>query len=268
MPIASNGAAAIGYPAPLSAVDLVAPIPRRIRAQLGGRIVVDTISARYLWEWPYYPQYLIPMQDIDPAFAVEEGDVHHLSRGTVASVGLRVGDMHRPRAGRRYVESRIDELVGLVRFDWDALDAWFEEDEQVFVHPRNPYVRVDALRSSRLVRVEKLGVPLAESAATVMVFETGLPTRYYFDRSAVDFSHLVPTDTTTACPYKGRTTAYWSVKIAGETHLDLAWAYDFPTRQLLPIAGLVAFYSEKVDVSIDGVQQPQPTTHFFSEGLT
>ena len=105
-------------------------------------------------------------------------------------------------------------------------------------------------------------VVLAESDATVMVFETSLPTRYYFDRGAVDFSRLVPSATVTACPYKGRTSAYWSMAIGDEVHPDLAWSYDFPTRQLLPVAGLVAFYDEQVDVTIDGVAQPRPVTHF------
>jgi uncharacterized protein (DUF427 family) len=177
-------------------------------------------------------------------------------------VGLRVDEVERMPAGRRYEESRIPELVGHIRFEWDALDAWFEEDEQVFVHPRNPYVRVDALRSSRRVRVEKDGMVLADSPSPVMVFETGLPTRYYVDRSAVDFSHLVPSQTVTACPYKGRTTGYWSVRTGDGEYPDLAWSYDFPTRQLLPITGLVAFYDEQVDVFIDGVAQPRPTTHF------
>ena len=130
------------------------------------------------------------------------------------------------------------------------------------MHPRSPYTRVDALRSTRRVRVELEGVVLAESAATVMVFETGLPTRYYFDRTAVHYSHLVPTDTVTACPYKGVTSAYWSARVGDEVHPDLAWAYDFPTRQLLPIAGLVAFYNEEVDLSIDGERLERPVTHF------
>ena len=96
-----------------------------------------------------------------------------------------------------------------------------------------------------------------------MVFETGLPTRYYLDRSAVDFTHLRPTDTVTPCPYKGRTSAYWSVEAGGELHPDLAWSYDFPTRQLSPIAGLVGFYNEKLDISVDGELQERPKTHFF-----
>jgi uncharacterized protein (DUF427 family) len=95
-----------------------------------------------------------------------------------------------------------------------------------------------------------------------MVFETGLPTRYYLNRTEVDFSHLVPSDTVTACPYKGTTSGYWSVQIGDELHADLAWSYHFPTRQLIPIAGLIAFYDEKVDVIVDGERQPRPQTHF------
>jgi uncharacterized protein (DUF427 family) len=234
-----------------------------VRAELAGQIVLDTTRALYLWEWPYYPQFQIPAIDVDPAAVVDEQRSHRLSRGTVTTVGLRVGGIERPSAGRRYTESSIPQLVDTIRFDWEALDAWYEEDEPVFVHPRNPYVRVDALRSTRTVRIERDGAILAESNSPVMVFETGLPTRYYVDRQAVNFFHLRPTNTVTACPYKGQTTAYWSVVIGADVHQDLAWSYDFPTRQLLPIAGLVAFYNEQVDIFIDGIMQPRPTTHFF-----
>ena len=160
----------------------------------------------------------------------------------------------------------IAGVAGTARFDWGALDAWFEEDEQIFVHPRSPYVRIDALRSHRHVRASVDGITLAESAAPVLVFETGLPTRYYFDRTDVAFGHLVPSDTQTACPYKGVTSDYWSVRIGDivrDGHQDLAWAYDYPTRQLLPIAGLIAFYNEKADIDVDGRRLPRPRTHFF-----
>jgi uncharacterized protein (DUF427 family) len=152
-------------------------------------------------------------------------------------------------------------LSGTVRFAWEALDQWFEEDEEIFVHPRNPYSRVDALRSTRAVRIERDGVVLATSAAPVMVFETGLPTRYYIDQRDVRFEHLVPSDTRTECPYKGRVSGYWSARIGERIHRDLAWMYSFPTRQLLPIAGLVAFLNERVDIFIDGAAQPRPKTH-------
>jgi uncharacterized protein (DUF427 family) len=253
-----------GYPQAITPVDHVEPVPRRIRAVLAGRTVLDTNRAVYLWEWPYYPQFHIPADDVDRDVLVDEQNTHELSRGTVARIGLRVGEAFRAGAGRRYLESSVEELVGTIRFEWDALDAWYEEDEQVFVHPRNPYVRVDALRSRRRVRIERDGVVLADSAAPVMVFETGLPTRYYLDRSAVDVSHLLRSETITACPYKGRTTEYWSVQVGESLYPDLAWSYDFPTHELQPIAGLVAFYDEQVDVFIDGVEQPRPQTHFFT----
>ena len=96
-----------------------------------------------------------------------------------------------------------------------------------------------------------------------MVFETGLPTRYYLNRTEVNFEHLIATQTVTACPYTGRTSGYWSIRTGDDVQPDLAWTYDFPTRQLLPIAGLIAFYNEKVDILVDGERLARPTTHFF-----
>ena len=78
----------------------------------------------------------------------------------------------------------------------------------------------------------------------------------------MDFTRLIPSDTVTACPYKGTTSDYWSVRAGGTVHADLAWSYNFPTRQLLPIAGLIAFYNEKVDTFLDGQQLERPRTHF------
>jgi uncharacterized protein (DUF427 family) len=246
----------------LAPVDHVEPVPRRVRAMLGGRIVVDTTRALYVWEWPGYPQFYIPVADVAPGVLVDEDHPLRLKRGTARRHAVRAGETLRPAAARVYGADAIAGLADTVRFEWDALDSWFEEDEQVFVHPRNPYTRVDALRSSRTVRVELEGVLLAESSSPVLVFETGLPTRYYFDRTDVRFEHLEPTDTVTACPYKGRTTGYWSVRIGDAVHTDLAWCYGFPTAALLPVAGLVAFYNEKTDIAIDGEPIPRPVTHF------
>lgn len=105
---------------------------------------------------------------------------------------------------------------------------------------------------------------LGQSPSPVMVFETGLPTRYYLNRTEVDFSHLVPSDTRSRCPYKGTTTGYWSVDAGAGRHRDLAWSYDFPTAALLAIAGLVAFYDERVDTFVDGTLRERPVTHFFT----
>jgi uncharacterized protein (DUF427 family) len=252
------------YPGPLAEENHVEPVPRRIRAYLGGRKVVDTTRARYVWEWHAYPQYYIPLADVDAAALVDEGTIEESPRGDVRRHGLRVGEIERPHAAFVLGEAKVDGLDDTVRFAWSALDAWFEEDEQVFVHPRNPYTRVDALRSTRTVRVESHGVVLAESSSPVLCFETGLPTRYYLNKTDVDFTVLVPTDTVSSCPYKGTTSRYWSALVDGRTHPDVAWAYDFPTRDLLPIAGLIAFYNEKVDIFLDGVQLERPRTHFTS----
>ena len=197
---------------------------------------MDTTSAVYVWEVEYYPQFYLPVADVDPEL--------------LADPALK------PRLRRH------PDLPDHVRIRWDALDHWFEEDEEVFVHPRSPYVRVDALRSTRHVRIELDGVLLAESHAPVVSSRPACPTRHYLDRSALDLTHLEPSPTETACPYKGRTTAYWSARTGDRLHQDVAWSYDFPTRQLLPIAGLVAFYDEKVDVFLDGRLQERPVTKF------
>src|SRR4051794_29961443 len=114
------------YPQAITPVDHVEPVPRRIRAMLTGRTVIDTTHALYLWEWPYYPQYLIPAVDVDPQTLVDTHKTRRRKRGTVTRLDLRVAGIERPDAGDRYDESPIAELVGMIRFAWDALDAWFE----------------------------------------------------------------------------------------------------------------------------------------------
>jgi uncharacterized protein (DUF427 family) len=251
------------YPVMAAQVNRVEPAPRRVRAFLAGEPVFDSTRALYVWEWPYYPQYYVPITDVNATHLVAEDTTQHSPRGLVDLHGLRVGDVHRPHAAKVLQYSSVNGLNGTVRFEWVALDAWFEEDERVFVHPRNPYVRVDALRSTRTVRIELEGVVLGESSSPIMVFETGLPTRYYLNRTEINFDHLLPSDSVTECPYKGTTSGYWSVRTGDHVHRDLAWSYDFPTRQLLPIAGLIAFYNEKVDIFVEGELLHRPTTHFF-----
>lgn len=245
------------YPPPVAPPSRVAPVPRRIRGFLGPRAVIDTRAARYGWEHDRYPAFYVPLADVQPGLLVPEG---RRQPGPFGEVELHsVGD--RAAAAAVVTVAERAELADTVRFAWDAIDAWFEEDEQVFVHPRNPYTRVDALRSTTPVRVELAGVVLAESSSPVLVFETGLPTRYYLDRTDVDFAHLLASPTVTACPYKGTTAGYWSAQVGGSQHPDVAWSYDFPTRQLLPIAGLVAFYNERVDIFVDGRRAERPRTH-------
>ena len=249
-----------GYPKSITPLGHVEPVPRRIRARHGGQVVVDTVAARYVWEWAHYPQYYLPRGDVAEHLLVTDGRTEDTPRGSAQWFWLATAGVEGPPAARLLVEAERSELRDTFRFEWDALDHWFEEDEEVFVHPRNPYSRVDALRSTRVVRIELGGVVLAESASPVLVFETGLPTRHYLNRTEVRFEHLVPTATVTGCPYKGTTTGYWSAVVDGAVHDDVAWCYDFPTRQLLPIAGLVAFYDERVDVFVDGELVERPRT--------
>jgi len=252
------------YPSNITRANLVEPVPRRVRGMLGEEIVFDTTRAHYVWEHAFYPQFYIPVDDIHDGVLVSEEVKQHSPRGEVELYSLHAGGEKRKHAAKVLRTSSIDALKDTVRFEWSALDAWYEEDERIFVHPRNPYVRVDALRSTRTVRVELEGVVLAESSSPVMVFETGLPTRYYLNPLEIDFSHLVPTTTVTSCPYKGMTSGYWSARIGEEVHPDVAWTYDFPTVQLQPIAGMIAFYNEKVDLVVDGKLLERPTTHFSS----
>jgi len=250
------------YPVPPVPANHTEPVPRRVRAFLAGRAIVDTTRAHYVWEWPAFPQFYVPLADVQPDVLVDEGVTEETPRGDVKLFGLKVGEVLRPGAAKVLGAAKVEGLDDTVRFEWSALDAWFEEDEQVFVHPRSPYSRVDALRSTRTVRVESKGVVLAASSSPVLLFETGLPTRYYLNRTDVDFTHLVPSDTETSCPYKGTTSAYWSAEIEGRVHPDIAWSYDFPAREVLPIAGLIAFYNEKVDTFLDGTELERPRTHF------
>ena len=240
----------LGKP-PIDAMELS---PRRVRAVLGGVVVLDTTRARYLWEWPHYPQYYIPVDDVAPGVLVDGDGEVRFDRGVARRMDLRVGEALRRSAALLYTE---EPLAGLVRFEWDALDAWFEEDEEVFFHPRDPYTRVDILPSSRHVRVEVDGVTVADSHSPHILFETGLPARYYLPKVDVRFDLLEHTDTATHCPYKG-TAEYWTVN----GRKDLAWSYRTPLPESERVAGLVAFYNEKLDIYLDGELQERPKTKF------
>jgi uncharacterized protein (DUF427 family) len=111
------------------------------------------------------------------------------------------------------------------------------------------------------VRVEVDGVTVADSVRPVILFETGLPPRYYLPLSDIRTELLTPTETLTHCPYKG-TAGYWAVDTGHGTHADLAWVYRTPLPESQKIAGLACFYDEKADVYLDGELQERPRTHF------
>ena len=141
--------------------------------------------------------------------------------------------------------------------------TWFEEDEQIFVHPKDPYKRVDILPSSRHVKVGVEGQTLAESSNVLALFETGLPTRYYLPKTSVtDWALLKNSSTTTKCPYKGEANYFSIILPDGRQADDLVWYYIHPTSESIGIAGRLCFYNEKVDIWVDGVQQERPKTKF------
>lgn len=243
------------YPGSPVARNHTAPVARRIRATFDGVTVVDTTRAIYVWEHPYYPQFYIPTADVDTSLLSDDGRDEKTAQGMWSVQSLTHGERSVAGAARLLSKPAIEGLEATCRFEWDAMDAWYEEDEEVFLHPRSPYVRVDSLRSSRRIRIEKDGVVIADSASPVVLLETGLPARFYLPRTDVNWSHMARSETQTQCPYKGISTGYWSIDVDGTHYEDLAWSYDFPTRECAPIAGLVCFYNEKVDVFIDGIPE-------------
>lgn len=235
---------------------------KRVRAFLGGQVVADTVHPLLVWEVPYYPTYYFPRADVVSGLSAPSGaTAHSPSRGDGVLSTINVSGAEAVDAALEYPDSPIEELRGHVRLDFAAMDAWFEEDEQIFTHPRDPGVRVDVLPSSRHVRIEVAGETVADSVRPHLLFETGLPTRYYLPRTDVRMDLLEKTATVTHCPYKG-TSEYFSVRAGGELHADLAWSYPAPLPESIRTAGLIAFTDEKVDVYVDGVLQERPKTKF------
>jgi uncharacterized protein (DUF427 family) len=146
-------------------------------------------------------------------------------------------------------EAPYDEVPfigGYLAFYWDRVDAWYEEDEPIFGHPRDPFHRVDVRASRRLVRVVLAGEIVAESRRALFVFETGLPTRYYLPREDVRTELLEPTATRTVCPYRG-TASYWTARVRGQEFPDVVWSYADPLPEMERLRDHLAFYEEKME---------------------
>ena len=239
----------------------VEPGLKRVRALAGGRLVADTLTPVLVWEIPYYPAYYLPAGDV-AAELVDTGETKHTaSRGDARVHDVKVGDLMLPGAALTYPDSPIEELRGLVRLDFEAMGEWLEEDEPIYVHPRDPYKRVDILGSSRHVQVSLDGVLVADSRQPRVLYETGLPARYYLPMTDVRLDLLRPSKLQTHCPYKG-TASYWDIVIGDAVHEGLVWGYRSPLPESQKVAGLVAFYNEKVDLVVDDVPQERPRTPF------
>jgi uncharacterized protein (DUF427 family) len=233
--------------------------PKRVRVCLNGELVADTRTPFLVWEHPYYPTYYLPASDVR-ASLIPTGETEPASgRGDGEVLHVKVATATAERAAVRYPD--VPALRDLVRLDWNAMSEWFEEDEPVYTHPRDPYKRVDILASSRHVRVEVDGATVADSRQPRILFETGLPPRYYLPLTDVRMDLLRPSDTVTHCPYKGAA-SYWSVDAGRGEHADLAWIYRAPLPESQKVAGLACFFNEKADIYLDGELQERPRTPF------
>jgi uncharacterized protein (DUF427 family) len=254
--------ATITQPRAAPAAVRIEPTAKRVRTYLGGEAVADTTRPLLVWEVPYYPTYYFPAADVRTELLEADGGVEQSQRlGEGRTFAVRVGSKEAPKAALRYERSPIEKLREMIRFEWSAMDTWFEEDEEVFTHARDPHTRVDILASSRNVRVELDGVTVAQSASPRLLFETGLSVRYYLPKPHVRLDLLELSETVTHCPYKGQAET-WSVRIGEQLHEDLAWSYPTPLPESQKIAGMIAFYNEKVDLFVDGVAEHSPSTKF------
>lgn len=239
----------------------VEPGAKRVRIYLDGELIADTVQPKYVWEKPYYPAYYIPIADVNMDALVATGEVAHSpSRGDAAIHDVKVNATTAEASARVYTDGPIDEIADTVAFEFNAFD-WYEEDEPIYVHPRDPYTRVDILQSSRHVEVFMEGTKVADTHQPRLLFETGLPTRYYIPATDVRMDLLSHSDLATECPYKG-TAHYYNATIDGTTIANHIWWYPSPVAESQKIAGYLAFYNERVDIVVDGLEQERPRTVF------
>jgi uncharacterized protein (DUF427 family) len=218
----------------------IEPTPRWIRVRAGDTWVADSRRAKLLVEYGpgRLPTYILPPEDVRTDLLTPDGD-------------LRLnGDV---------LEGVAEQLEDGWTFSWDGRVTWFEEAAEVLVHPRDPKHRVDAIPSERHVVVKVGCEVVAESRRPTAVFETSLPIRWYLPAEDVRQDLLEPSDTVTRCPYKG-TARYWSVRAGDELHDNLVWSYPDPIAEQPGLKGLLAFFDERVDLTLDGERQERPKT--------
>ncbi|KAL1964925.1 hypothetical protein VTN77DRAFT_6278 [Rasamsonia byssochlamydoides] len=226
-------------------------VVRRVRVLFGGKFVVDAQRPKLVWEHPSYPIFYFAKSDV-----CLDNLQNAKTRTTAEIYDLVVGD--RVAAGAVTVIQGGD-FHDLVKVAFDKADAWFEEDERIYVHPKDPYKRIDILPSSKHIRVEIDGVEVANTKKPKLLYETGLPIRSYIPMTDVRLDLLTPSDRVTSCPYKGDAN-YLEVHLPSpkKTKEGLVWWYKTPTVECAGIKGHVAFYDEEVDVWVDGVKQERP----------
>jgi uncharacterized protein (DUF427 family) len=238
--------------------------PKRIRGIADGETVVDSRNAELLYEHGRLPVYYFPKDEVHMDYlAPGEERPGSAAKGPERRFSLNVGGSERQDAAWEHFAppAEIAGLAGLVSFEWDAMDRWLEEDEEMIVHPRDPYHRIDILDTSRHVEASVGGEKVAESSRTRVLYETGLPPRWYFPENDVNRDLLVPSGHRTGCAYKGFA-SYWSVKVRDELEEDLVWFYPEPRPEAEKVRGRLAFFNERVDLVVDGELQERPVTQW------
>jgi uncharacterized protein (DUF427 family) len=239
--------------------------PRRIRVVIDGEVVADSTDARLLHETGLMPVYYLPREDVrEELLAPSETSTHCPFKGDASYWHVKTGEQVREDAVWAYPEplEGAPPLADLVAFAWDAVDDWYEEAERIGVHARDPYHRCDVVRSDRHVTIRVDGHLVAETDRARLLFETGLPPRYYLPAEDVDASLLEASDTVTRCPYKGTTSRYHSIRVGDHVLEDAIWVYDDPHDEVRGVAGLLAFYDDKVDLEATPTRWavPEPVT--------
>jgi uncharacterized protein (DUF427 family) len=237
------------------------PSPRRIRGQAGTEFVVDSRHAHLLYEHGRLPIYMFPRDEVHTELLEpSEHRTESANKGSARWWDLRLGEQLVESAAWEYpaAPSNAPPLRGLIAFRWDALDSWYEEEEPAIVHARDPYHRVDALETSRRVRISLDRELLAETERGTVIFETSLPPRWYIPPEDVR-AELTPSSKRTGCAYKGFA-FYFSVRLSDRLEEDLAWTYEEPRREVAPVAGMLSFFNERVDIELDGELQTRPFT--------
>jgi uncharacterized protein (DUF427 family) len=239
-------------PSPPEHVLYLEPSPRRVRVRLGNETVADSTGVRLLHLSGQTPVYLFPREDV-------RTDLLRPSGTTTSRSGLGEATYWTVAAGERSAEdgafsyehppSSAAGVAGLIAFTWDAMDAWFEEDDEVFVHPRDPYTRIDVLRSSRHVVVHWGNTVVADTTRPRMLLESGLPPRWYLPPEDVRTDLLAPSYTTTRCPYKG-VAHYRTLRDGDRSADDVVWTYPEPMHDAEAVGGLLSFDDTRLDVRV------------------
>ena len=216
------------------------PSPRWIRVRSGDEWVADSRRALLLARYG---------RDMLPTYCIPADDVRSDLLPALGEAAVQLHDLPAP----------LEAANGMWTFAWDGRVQWFEEAMEVFVHAKDPRTRVDVLPSERHVRVEIAGELVAESRRPHALFETTLPTRWYLPVDDVRTDLFEPSSLVTRCPYKG-TARYWSVRAGGQLRRDVAWSYPDPIPENPRIAGLICFFNERVELTIDGELQTRPDT--------